>query len=201
MIIAVDGPSASGKGTLSKGLARHFGFHFLDTGTLYRMVALSMLRAGRDADDTLAATDFARSLTPENFSDGELRGESVAGMASKVAQIPNVRAALLDVQRHFAKRLPGAVLDGRDIGTVICPEADVKFFVTATPHIRAQRRFQELTELGVATDFASVLADVTARDARDALRTLQDPDAILLDTSQVSAAAVLQKAIALVEGR
>ncbi len=179
MIIAVDGPSASGKGTLARALAKALGYHYLDTGTLYRMVGLAMLRAGRDASDTSSAASIAASLDLDAFADHELRNEQVASMASQVAQIPEVRGALLKFQRDFAKRSPGAVLDGRDIGTVICPDADLKFFVTAQPEVRAKRRHKELP----AATYDAVFADVTARDARDAHRTLQAHDAILIDTS------------------
>jgi CMP/dCMP kinase len=201
MIIAVDGPSASGKGTLARALARHMGFHYLDTGTLYRMVGLAMLRAGKNASDDWAATDIARTLDPDQFTDKDLRTETVASMASKVAQIPAVRAALLDFQRNFALRPPGAVLDGRDIGTVICPDADLKFFVTASPQIRAQRRLHELQGLGVGTTLEEVLADVNARDARDAKRTLQAEDVVLIDTSDLTIAEVMQQVIAVAEER
>jgi CMP/dCMP kinase len=184
MIIAVDGPSASGKGTLARGLAREFGYHYLDTGTLYRMVGLSMLRAFKTEDDVTSAVAFARGLNVRAFEDQELRSELVANMASRVAQIPDVRSALLEFQRDFALKRPGAVLDGRDIGTVICPDADLKFFITARPDVRAQRRFRELEKSGVSYD--DVLDDVVARDARDAHRTLQAEDAMVIDTSDLS---------------
>jgi CMP/dCMP kinase len=184
MIIAVDGPSASGKGTLARGLAREFGYHYLDTGTLYRMVGLSMLRAFKTEDDVTSAVAFARGLNVRAFEDQELRSELVANMASRVAQIPDVRSALLEFQRDFALKRPGSVLDGRDIGTVICPDADLKFFITARPDVRAQRRFRELEKSGVSYD--DVLDDVVARDARDAHRTLQAEDAMVIDTSDLS---------------
>jgi CMP/dCMP kinase len=196
MIIAVDGPSASGKGTLARGVAREFGYHYLDTGTLYRMVGLSMLRDFKSEDDVTSATAFARGLKPHIFQDQELRSEVVADMASRVAQIPEVRSALLEFQREFSKKRPGAVLDGRDIGTVICPDANLKFFITARADVRAQRRFRELEKSGVSYD--SVMADVVARDARDAHRTLKADDAIVIDTSELSVAEALAEMIKII---
>jgi CMP/dCMP kinase len=189
MIIAVDGPSAAGKGTIARAIATHLGYHFLDTGSLYRMVGLAMLQAGKSADDVRSAVAFAEKLEPSRVVDKDLRTETVAGMASQVAAIPEVRTALLEFQRNFAKREPGAVLDGRDIGTVVCPEADLKFFVTASTQVRANRRLAELRSLGVKTDFQSVLEDIWARDERDAERasapTKQADDAIMIDTSEL----------------
>jgi CMP/dCMP kinase len=195
MIIAVDGPSAAGKGTIARAVATHLGYHFLDTGSLYRMVGLAMLQAGKSADDVKAAVQFAESLEPSRVQDRELRTETVAGMASQVAAIPAVRQALLDFQRNFAKREPGAVLDGRDIGTVVCPEADIKFFVTASTEVRANRRLAELKSIGVKSDFKTVLEDIWARDERDAERatapTKQADDAIMIDTSELEKDEVL----------
>jgi CMP/dCMP kinase len=195
MIIAVDGPSAAGKGTIARAVATHLGYHFLDTGSLYRMVGLAMLNAGKTADDVKAAVDFALSMEPAKVIDRDLRTETVATMASQVAAIPEVRTALLAFQRQFAKREPGAVLDGRDIGTVVCPHADLKFFVTASTQVRAQRRLAELKSLGVKTDFAAVLDDIWARDERDAARTTaptkQAEDAIMIDTSELDRDEVL----------
>ena len=189
MIIAVDGPSAAGKGTLARGIAQHLGYHFLDTGALYRMVGLQMIRTQTDFADGSKAAAFARDLNVDDFEDHELRSEVVGSAASKVAVIPEVRSALLKFQRDFAKRLPGAVLDGRDIGTVICPDADVKFFITASVEARVSRRFKELQGLGVATSLEEVNADIKARDARDAGRstapTLAAADAIVVDTSEL----------------
>lgn len=189
MIIAVDGPSAAGKGTIARAIATHLGYHFLDTGSLYRMVGLAMLQAGKSADDVRSAVAFAEKLEPSRVVDKDLRTETVAGMASQVAAIPEVRTALLEFQRNFAKREPGAVLDGRDIGTVVCPDADLKFFVTASTQVRANRRLAELRSLGVKTDFQSVLEDIWARDERDAERasapTKQADDAIMIDTSEL----------------
>jgi CMP/dCMP kinase len=200
MIIAVDGPSASGKGTLAKALAAHFGFHYLDTGTLYRMVGLMMLRGGHDLADADAATRYAATLQPDTFKDHELRGEAVGSAASKVAAIPAVRAVLLDVQRAFAARQPGAVLDGRDIGTVICPEADVKLFVTADPQVRASRRHAEVQRHGSDVSLAQVSLEIAARDARDAARTLIAPDATVIDTSNMTASQAFDAALKAVSG-
>jgi CMP/dCMP kinase len=195
MIIAVDGPSAAGKGTIARAVATHLGYHFLDTGSLYRMVGLAMLQAGKNASDVAAAVAFAKALEPARINDKDLRTETVAGMASQVAAIPEVRKALLEFQRNFAKREPGAVLDGRDIGTVVCPDADIKFFVTASTEVRANRRLAELKGLGVKTDFQSVLEDIWARDERDAERTTaptkQADEAIMIDTSELDKDEVL----------
>ena len=194
--IAIDGPAAAGKGTISKAVAKHFDVAHLDTGLLYRAVGARVL-AG---DDPLEA---AKSLMSEDLENPDLRTADVAQAASKVAVIPDVRAALLDFQRAFARRAGGAVLDGRDIGTVICPQAEAKLFVTASAEVRAQRRFQELTERGTDTDYETVLEDVRARDARDSSRATAPlkpaEDAILIDTSDLSikdAVAAAIKAVA-----
>jgi CMP/dCMP kinase len=196
MIIAVDGPAAAGKGTIARALARHFGFHFLDTGSLYRMVGLAVLRAGHDPANRAAAIAAARSLNPGQFRDEDLRSEQVGGAASIVAVIPEVREALLDFQRAFARKKPGAVLDGRDIGTVVCPNADVKLYVTASPEVRATRR---QIELG-ATSYEEVLADIRARDERDSQRAtaplIPAADAIVIDTSDMPAETAIARAIA-----
>jgi CMP/dCMP kinase len=187
MIIAVDGPSAAGKGTIARAIAAKLGYHFLDTGSLYRMVGLAMLRGGHKGDDVAAAVKIARALDPSSVKDADLRNEQVADMASQVAVIPEVRTALLEFQRSFALRQPGAVLDGRDIGTVVCPDADLKFFVTAATDERARRRHAELKAMGHTVDYDTVLADVMARDERDASRTTAPTamaeDAIMIDTS------------------
>jgi CMP/dCMP kinase len=187
MIIAVDGPSAAGKGTLARAIAKALGYHFLDTGALYRMVGLAMLKAGANSEADAIA--IARSLDPSGVDSDTLRTEEVAAMASKVAAIPEVRSALLDFQRSFARQKPGAVLDGRDIGTVVCPDADLKFFVTASTQIRAQRRFEELRALGRDVPYADVFEDVMARDERDANRTTAPTrpadDAVMIDTSEL----------------
>jgi CMP/dCMP kinase len=189
MIIAVDGPSAAGKGTIARAIATHLGYHFLDTGSLYRMVGLAMINAGKSANDVAAAVNFAKTLDPAKIQDRDLRTETVAAMASEVAAIPEVRTALLEFQRQFAKREPGAVLDGRDIGTIVCPDADLKFFVTASTQVRATRRRAELNTLGIQADYETVLDDIRARDERDANRksapTKQADDAIMIDTSEL----------------
>lgn len=186
MLIAVDGPSASGKGTIAKALARHFGLHYLDTGALYRMVGLSVQRCGINLEDEEACAAIAAGLDPKSFHDSELRGETVGGYASKVAVLPKVRAALLSLQRSFAAQPPGAVLDGRDIGTVVCPEADFKFYITASADARAHRRFLELP----GVPYTQVLADIQARDARDSGRRVaplqKAPEAITVDTTTLS---------------
>jgi CMP/dCMP kinase len=196
MIIAVDGPSAAGKGTLARGIASALGYHFLDTGSLYRMVGFAMLQAGKAGNDVVAATALAKGLKPESNNDADLRSEDVAAMASEVAVIPDVRSALLAFQRDFARKQPGAVLDGRDIGTVVCPDADLKFFVTAATDVRARRRHDELKSLGKKSDYKDVLEDIMARDERDASRTTAPArmadDAIMIDTSELEAAEVLK---------
>lgn len=201
MIIAVDGPAAAGKGTIARALARHFGYHFLDTGSLYRMVALALIHSGHDPDDKAAAIAAAQTLNPASFRDGDLRSEAVGAAASIVAVIPEVRAALLEMQRAFARRQPGAVLDGRDIGTVVCPEADVKLYVTASAEVRAKRRQLELG----APDYAAVLAEIKARDARDSARAtaplLPAADAVVLDTSGMDADTAVAAAIRLAASR
>jgi cytidylate kinase len=201
MIIAVDGPAAAGKGTIARALARHFGYHFLDTGSLYRMVGLQALKAGGEPITPEAAIAAARSLDPQSFTDAELRTEKVGAAASIVAVIPEVRAALLDFQRAFAARKPGAVLDGRDIGTVVCPEAPVKLYVTASPEVRARRRQQELG----STDYATILDDIRARDERDSRRAtaplVAATDAVVLDTSEMDIAAAVEAAVKVAEAR
>ena len=201
MIIAVDGPAAAGKGTIARALASHFGYHFLDTGSLYRMVGLAVLRAGGEPITAGAAIAAATSLNPQKFSDADLRNEQVGAAASIVAAIPEVRAALLDLQRAFARKEPGAVLDGRDIGTVVCPDAEVKLFITASPDVRARRRQKEL---GSAA-YDAILADIRARDERDSTRAtaplVAAPDAVTLDTSELDIEAAVAAAIRAVEAR
>lgn len=190
--VAIDGPAAAGKGTISKAVAAHFGFAHLDTGLLYRAVGAQTLTG----DDPVTA---AQTLMAQDLDNPDLRTAGVAQAASKVAVIPEVRAALLDFQRAFARRAGGAVLDGRDIGTVICPQAEVKLYVTASAEIRAKRRFDELQERGSVTDFETVLADVKARDARDSGRAdapmKPAEDAVLLDTSHLSIEDAVAQAI------
>ncbi|MEM9031064.1 MAG: (d)CMP kinase [Pseudomonadota bacterium] len=196
--VAIDGPAASGKGTIARAIAERFGFSHLDTGLLYRAV-------GRRSLDGADAVDAARTLTPEDIERDDLRGAEVAQAASRVAAISDVRAALVDFQRAFAARAGGAVLDGRDIGTVICPEADVKLFVTASDEIRAHRRWIELTAAGSVATEAEVLASLRERDRRDAAR-MDAPlkaahDATALDTTHMSIADAIASASALVVAR
>lgn len=204
MIIAVDGPTASGKGTIAKALAAHFGLPHLDTGLLYRAVGRQCALNDGDADsaaDALAACAFPDSL----LADPELRSEVTGGLASRVSVHPAVRQALFERQRAFATQPGGAVLDGRDIGTVIAPDADVKLFIKATPMIRAQRRHLELRKAGIHTSLDKVLADIRARDDRDSRRRqaplAEAPDAVALDTSFLSIDAAIQQAIEMVERR
>lgn len=211
MIIAIDGPAAAGKGTLAQSLAKHFNYAFLDTGRLYRAVGYAVLQAKEDPCDENAATRQARAFDPQNInkilSNPALREEETGKAASKVAAIPSVRAALLDLQRNFAQNpylengqpAHGAVLDGRDIGTVVCPKADVKFFVTASDEVRANRRYKELIEAGKTTDYATVLKDIQERDKRDSQRAAAPlrpaDDAFILDTSSLNALQVFQSAL------
>jgi cytidylate kinase len=203
MIIAIDGPAASGKGTLGKRLAAHYGLRHLDTGLLYRAVAQALLDAGCAPDDTAVGVAAARALDPERFDEAALKGRAVGEAASVVSAIPEVRAALLAFQRDFAAAAPGAALDGRDIGTVICPDADVKIFVTATPEVRAARRAREFQAAGQDVDEAAVLADIVKRDERDMNRAAaplkQAPDAHLLDTTSLDIDAAVRAAIDIVE--
>jgi cytidylate kinase len=203
MIIAIDGPAASGKGTLARRLAAHFGLPRLDTGLLYRAVAARMLADGADLADSRQAAAVAAALEPGSLDEAVLRSDAVGEGASRVAAIPAVRAALVDLQRRFAARPGGAVLDGRDIGTVICPEADVKIFVTATPEVRAARRHAEALQRGEAVTFEGVLDGILARDRRDSQRS-EAPlrpaaDAILLDTSEMDIEAAYRAALAIAD--
>ncbi|AHD10747.1 (d)CMP kinase [Phaeobacter gallaeciensis] len=196
--VAVDGPAAAGKGTISRAVAAHFGFGHLDTGLLYRAVGARMLAGDKPIDAALA-------LLPDDLERPELRTAQVAQAASKVAVIAEVRAALVDFQRAFARRAGGAVLDGRDIGTVICPRAQAKLFVTASAEVRAQRRLQELMAAGNPTSYAEVLEDVKARDARDTNRS-ESPlkpasDAVLIDTSALTIDEAVAMAIAAIDAR
>jgi cytidylate kinase len=202
MIIAIDGPAASGKGTLAKRLAAHLGFHVLDTGLLYRAVARDIERNGFRLADRWAALSAARSLDPASLDDPALRGVPAGDKASVIARIPEVRAALLQYQRDFARRPPGAVLDGRDIGTVVCPNADIKIYVTATPEERARRRHLEHQARGEAATYQDLLADILSRDARDSSRAIAPltaaPDAVTIDTTTLDAEAVFQAALQIV---
>lgn len=206
MIIAIDGPAAAGKGTLARRLAAHFDLAYLDTGLIYRAVGKKVTDAGADPEDAVAAEAVARALTPEDLAAEGLRTDEVAQAASKVSAIPGVRAALLDFQRGFAATPPagkkGAVLDGRDIGTVVCPEAHVKLFVIASTEVRAQRRFKELQDRGLEAIYARVLEDMKERDARDSSRAASplEPatDAHQLDTSALDADQVFAQALEIV---
>ena len=208
-VIAIDGPAASGKGTLAKRLARHLGFAHLDTGKIYRAVGLAVLRAGADPSDPAAAETAARALQPDALEDPELGGDQAAAAASQVAALPGVRQALLAFQRQFAQHppnaAPGAVLDGRDVGTVVCPDAQVKLFVTASPEIRAERRHKELLSRGEPSIYARVLQEIQERDARDSGRAAaplrQAEDAFPLDTSAMGPDAAFEAALAFVETR
>lgn len=203
MIIAVDGPSAAGKGTIARGLARHFGFHFLDTGKLYRMVGLEMLRTQTNMEDETRAAAVASELDPLAYEDEDLRRETVAAAASRVSALPEVRAALLALQRNFAQKPPGAVLDGRDIGTIVCPDAHVKLFITASLEVRSHRRFLELKALDDKVTLQQVRAEVTARDHRDSTRAIAPlvpaSDATVLDTTNLNSAEAIAAAIAIAE--
>ena len=202
MIIAIDGPAASGKGTLGKRLAEHYALRHLDTGLIYRAVAKALIDAGHPLDDDARAVEAARRLDPAAFDDG-LKSHAIGEAASIVSAIPELRKALLAFQRDFAAQPPGAVLDGRDIGTVICPDAEVKIFVTATPEARAHRRFRELRANGQRVSEADILADIVRRDERDTKRAVAPlapaPDAHLLDTTHLDIDAAFRAAIAIVE--
>jgi CMP/dCMP kinase len=203
MIIAIDGPAASGKGTLAKRLADHYGLRHLDTGVIYRAVAHALLQSGAVLTDEAAAVQAARTLDPETFGNSALKSHDVGSAASIVSAIPAVRAALVEFQREFAAKAPGAVLDGRDIGTVICPEAEVKIYVVADPQVRAYRRTREMLSRGEAADEATILADILARDERDQNRPVAPlkpaKDAYLLDNSNLDIEGGVRAAIDIVE--
>jgi len=202
MIVAIDGPAASGKGTLAKRIAAHFGLPELDTGALYRAVARDITSRGLKLDDVWAAVTAARVLDPRTLNDPALRGREAGEAASVIAKIPEVRAALLKVQRDFASQPGGAVLDGRDIGTVICPDADVKIYVTASPQERARRRHAELNASGAAISYEEVLDQIVVRDKRDSEREVAPlkpaPDAALLDTTHLAIDAAFRAAVDLI---
>ena len=203
MIIAIDGPAASGKGTLGKRLAKHYGYRHLDTGVIYRAVAKALLDAGADLRNEMLAVSAALELDPEKFGNPALKTQEVGDAASVVSAIPGVRQVLLNFQRRFAEDPPGAVLDGRDIGTVICPDADVKIFVVADARVRARRRTLEARARGEDADEAAVLADILRRDDRDQNRATaplrRADDAHVLDNSNLDIEAGVRAAIAIVD--
>jgi cytidylate kinase len=203
VIITVDGPAASGKGTLARRLARHYGLPHLDTGLLYRGVGYLMLERNRALDDAAAAEAIAQSLDLTKLDADALRADRISEAASYVAAMPEVRAALLKMQQDFARQPGGAVLDGRDTGTVIAPEAEAKLFVTASPEERARRRHVELATRREPTEYCEVIADIRKRDERDSERSVAPlkpaPDAVLLDTTQLDIEAAFRAAIAIVE--
>jgi len=200
--VAIDGPAAAGKGTISKAVAAHFGFAHLDTGLLYRAVGRKALQAGEAAFGEEAAEQLALNLLPEDLRADDLRTAAVAEAASRVAVLPAVRAALVAFQIGFSQRDGGAVLDGRDIGTVICPDAEVKLFVTACAEVRAARRFRELVDAGDDASYGAVLEGVKQRDARDADRAVAPmkaaPDAVLIDTSEMKIGDAIARAVEVV---
>lgn len=207
-IIAIDGPAAAGKGTLARRLAAELGFDYLDTGLIYRAVGMNVDRAGFDPADEARAGEAARDLQPEDLAADDLRSDDAAQAASKVAAISAVRDALLEFQRHFAANPPGgkgAVLDGRDIGTVVCPDAGIKLYVTASTETRAQRRLLELQGKGIDTTFDKVLAEMRERDERDSSRAVAPlkpaDDAHVLDTSGLAADAAFDAAIAFIRAK
>ncbi len=217
-IITVDGTAASGKGTLARRLAQELGFAYLDTGALYRLVALRMIQENHPASDEQAAAgfarDLARSFTLEDMENPAIRTDEVGQMTSKTSLYPSVRSEIIDLQRNYAKNPPplptgaparGAILDGRDIGTVVCPGAPLKLFVTAKTEIRAERRHKELQSKGIPATYEAVLAEMRERDARDAGRETSPmkpaADAVILDTSQMTIQQVLETAMALVKSR
>lgn len=202
MIIAIDGPAASGKGTLAALVAAHLGYDCLDTGLLYRAVARNVLAAGGEIDDEATAARAATMLDVTTLGDPELKAATMGEAASVVAGHPAVRAALLDLQREFSRRQPGVVMDGRDIGTVVCPDADVKIFVTADVEVRARRRFDELALRGEAVTYEGVLDVIKRRDARDQGRSAAPlraaSDAVVLDTTGMTVNEALQAALDIV---
>lgn len=204
-VIAIDGPAASGKGTLARRLAEYYKLPHLDTGLLYRATACALIDEGLSLEDALAAEEAARGLSLNEFDSERLRSREIGEASSVVASIPAVRAALIEMQQNFAARPEGAVLDGRDIGTVICPNARIKIFVTASPETRAQRRALELAGRGEPADFDLILEDVRKRDARDSARQTaplkQAADAILIDTTELDKDAVFARALKIVDQR
>ncbi|MDS1137102.1 (d)CMP kinase [Nitratireductor indicus] len=205
LTIAIDGPAASGKGTLARRIAVHYGLHHLDTGLTYRGVARALLASGQPLDDVAVAEAAARALDLAGLDRGVLSAHGIGEAASKVAVMPTVRAILVDKQRTFAATPPGAVLDGRDIGTVVCPKADVKLYVIATPEVRATRRWREIEANGGDADYAGILADIKRRDERDTARAASPlrpaEDAHLLDTSEMDIETAFRAAKAIIDER
>jgi cytidylate kinase len=205
MIIAIDGPAAAGKGTIAERLAAHYHLPHLDTGLLYRAIGKEMEDRGLNLDDPKAAGKVAKALNPARLADPSLRGREAGELASRVAVHEPVRTALLKFQRDFASRPEGAVLDGRDIGTAICPEAEVKIYVTASPEVRALRRTNELRAKGRTVEFNRILEEIRERDARDSGRAVAPlkmaPDAVLIDTTHLTADEAFQAALAIAEKR
>jgi cytidylate kinase len=203
MIIAIDGPAAAGKGTIAQKLAAHYRLPYLDTGLLYRLVGRVMAERDLDPDDGAAAGTVAAGLDPAELADPHLRGHEAGELASRVAVHPEVRTALLAFQRDFARQPEGAVLDGRDIGTAVCPDADIKIYVTASAEVRARRRTDELVAKGRAVNYDTILAEIRGRDARDAGRAVaplaRAADAHELDTTDMNPEAAYQAALAIVE--
>ena len=203
MIIAMDGPAASGKGTLAKKLAQHYGLGHLDTGALYRAVARDMIAAGKPLDDEAAAAEAARNIDAGTLEDPNLRTAEIGEAASRVAKIKDVRAALVAYQRKFAERPGGAIIEGRDIGTVVCPNADVKLFIEASTEVRATRRHKELIEAGHDISYEEIHAQIAARDTLDRTREISPllpaKDALLLDTSDLGIEAAFEAAITLID--
>ncbi len=203
MIIAIDGPAAAGKGTLSRRIALAYGFHHLDTGLTYRATAKALMDVGLPLDDEEIAAEMARTVDLADLDRAILSVQEIGEAASKIATMPKVRQALVEAQRRFAQREPGAVLDGRDIGTVVCPDARVKLYITASPAIRAARRYDEIIANGANADFDAVLGDILRRDARDMSRSesplKRGEDAHLLDTSEMGIEAAFLKAKSIID--
>ncbi len=202
-VIAIDGPAAAGKGTLSRRIAEDYGFHHLDTGLTYRACAKALLDAGLPLDDEAQAADMAAKVDLGGLDRSVLSAHAIGEAASKIAVMPSVRRALVEAQRAFSERLPGTVLDGRDIGTVVCPDATVKLYVTASAEVRAKRRFDEIVAGGGEAEFEAVLADVVKRDERDMNRA-DSPlkpadDAHLIDTTEMGIEAAFQAAKRLID--
>ena len=203
MIIAIDGPAASGKGTLGKKLAKHYGLKYLDTGSLYRAVAQKILAVNGNPADPLIAQEKAHELDADEITPELLRAEEIGMAASEVSAIPEVREILLNFQRTFASAKEGAILDGRDIGTIVCPNADIKLYLTATPEARAKRRYNELIKFGKSPDFDSILNDINSRDQQDSTRTAaplkKADDAISIETSNHGIEEIFEIALEIVE--